>query len=661
MARQDIRINPAEKLFEAFMDFSGGLNTEITNEKLEENEFPVMLNVDLSGRSSARLRYGRKLIANRHGAKAQGIFFYYRDGEAYPDTILALDGRLFVKPHDATEFSLVPTRDLNNNPFDFQTTRTVEAVQYRSTMYIATGTRLVELEHDGDWKAKVVEPYTPTVMEAIYIGTNGLADNPDSYIQDGVSVTNNVEAIGIKPQYRTAAVNVPITMTAYINRPSGYTDSVDYKWEYKKSSENSWTVSADFEEDEKAHEFAFDTATNYDIRVTVRKNGDTADPELPQTYVMTGYEVKAVEDRTGVHPVTGIHTCNRIVLHWDRILLYGDTHNPFQMYVSDLQNARYFPVSNTINFDTGKQEAITAAVRFQNMLVVFTKTTIQTLLGKSTDDYERYQIHDGIGCVAGWSARVVGNNVLFLSHEGVHALRPNPYRLDTMNVKRVDEQVKSEMPTDENACAVVTDSQYWLCFPDRKEIYRLYYETGVWVKDKSNNLDIVQFLLYGEDVYNITSKGNLYQHDTTTFTDAGLDYEMVVETKLHDLSASFNNKKLRRLYVLARHYPTHSTELYVTVQADSSIVLSPESGEVILHENGSVQWIERTEPNFHYYTGTILGAWIMGTSAFGDLTLSVQRANIRGKCRRVKVQFRGGKGQPIEIFGFGLEFKMKKI
>src|SRR5690606_31283048 len=199
--------------------------------------------------------------------------------------------------------SQVTINDLNNNPFQFQTTRTVEAIQYRKTMFIATGTKLVELEYDNGWKAKVVEPYTPTVMEAIYIGTNGLADDPDSYIQDGVSATNNVEAIGIKPQYRTAAVNVPITMTAYINRPSGYSGTVDYKWEYKKSSENSWTVSTDFKENEKSHEMTFDTATNYDIRVTVRKHDDDADPELPQIYVMTSYEVKAVEDRTSVHPV----------------------------------------------------------------------------------------------------------------------------------------------------------------------------------------------------------------------------------------------------------------------------------------------------------------------------------------------------------------------
>lgn len=660
MARQNIKHNPAEKLFEAYMDFSGGLNTEITNEKLAENEFPVMLNVDLSGRSSARLRYGRRRVATRSG-KAQGAFFYYREGMDYPDIVLASDGKLYVKEHDKTSFSQVTIKKGSNN-FTFQTTRTVEAIQYRKTMFIASGSGLIELEYkDNSWQAKVVEPYTPTVMEAIYIGTNGLADDPDAYIQDGVSVTDNVEAIGIKPEYRTAAKNVPIKMTAYINKPSGFSGTVQYRWEYRRSSETTWTVGKEFTDNYKTHEFTFDTATSYDIRVTVRKKGDTKDPEAPQMYVLTGYEVKPVEDRTNVLPVNGIHTCNKILLHWDRVLLYGDTINPYQMYISDLQNARYFPVSNTINFDTGKQEPITAAVRFQNMLVVFTKTTVQTLLGKSTDDYERYQIHDGIGCIAGWSAKVVGNNVYFLSHEGVHALRPNPYRLDTMNVRRIDEQVKSEMPFDDDACAVVTDSMYWLAFPKRKLIYRFYYEYGVWAKDQSDALDIMQFLLYGEDVYNLTTQGIIYQHDPTYYKDGDVVYDLEIESKLLDLSASFNNKKLRNLYVLARHFPTHSTYLYTTVQADSAIVLTPHSGEVVTKEDGTVEWVEKTEPNFSYYTGTILGAWIMGTSAFGDLTLSVQRARIRGKCRRVKVHFRAPGGQPVEIFGFGIEFKMKKV
>jgi hypothetical protein len=330
------------------------------------------------------------------------------------------------------------------------------------------------------------------------------------------------------------------------------------------------------------------------------------------------------------------------------------------MYISDLSNPRYYPVSNTITFDTGKQEPITAAVRFQNMLVVFTKTTIQTLVGKSGDDYQRFQIHDGIGCIAGRTAQVVGNNIYFLSHEGIQALKPNPYRLETMNVARIDQSVKSEMPTDEDACAIVTDSMYWICFPQKKTIYRYYYESGVWSKDATNKLDIVQFLLYGEDAYNLTVNGNLYMHDYDVYTDAGELYDMVIETKALDLSASFNYKKLKKLYALAKHYNSHNVDFYVTIQADSAVILTPDSGQAVIDENGYVVWQTTTTPNFQFYAGTTFGTWLMGKSPFGEVNISVQKTAIRGKCRRVRFHIRGGNGNQCEFFGFGLEFRLTK-
>jgi hypothetical protein len=658
--RQNIQVNPAQKVFEAFMDFSGGLNTEVSNEKLRENEYSKLLNADLSGKSSARLRYGRSSVVSQLGV-AQGIFFYYRKGMDYPDTIEAVGGRLYVREGLGSILTEIPMLD-GTVAFTFQATLPIEAVQYKETLFIATGTKLVELTYTTGWDAKVVVPYIPTVMEAIYIGTNGLADNPDAYIQDGVSSSGLVEAIGIKPEYRTAAKNVPITMTAYINVPSGYTGTIDYRWERRKSSETTWVEALAWTTDAKSHDFSFDTATEYDIRVSARKTADTNPPDPIQQYVLTSYEVKAVEDRTSVSPVDALSKCRKILLHWDRILLYDDGTYSYQMYISDLQNGRYFPVSNTINFDIGKQEPITTAIRFQDMLVVFTKTTIQTLVGKSVETYARYQIHDIIGCIAGWSAKVVGNNIYFLSHEGVHALKPNPYRLETMNVARIDGNIKSSVPYDEDACAVVHDSMYWLAFPQQKEIYRYYYETGAWAKDSSARLDIKQFLLYGEDVYNMTSDGYILQHDPTIFTDAGTFYEMDVESKLLDLSASFNQKKLKRFYMLAKHYTTHNVDLKVTIQADAAIVLTPHSGYTEVQADGSVVWVSVTEPNFKFYTGTSFGAWIVGSSAFGNVDLSVQKASIRGKCRRVKVRFQGGgDGKSCEVFGFGLEFKMKKV
>lgn len=659
--RQDIQPDSSKKVFEAFMDFSGGYNSEITNENLKNNEYPVLLNTDLAGRGSARLRSGRTSLVTQAG-KAQGTFFYYRDGQPYPDTILAIAGRLYVKTNGtniSTEISILDVA----TPFTFQATMTIEAVQYKNTMFIATGTKLVELTYDvptTSWKANVVVPYTVSSMEAIYIGTNGLASNPDAYIQDGAGATPNVEALGIKPALRIAAVNIPVNMTAFINTATGHSGTYDYKWEVKRTIDVAFVVDKDFTAGEKTHSFKFSSPGGYDIRMTVRKTGDATAPASSQIFLLSGYQVRPTNDVSATSPADAIQRCRKILLHWDRILLYGDDKYPFQMYISDLQNPRYFPISNTINFDVGKREAITTAVRFQDMLVVFTKTTVQTLVGKSVEDYRRFQIHDGIGCIAGWSAKVVGNNIYFLSHEGIHALKPNPYRIETMNVARIDGQVKSEMPVDEDACAAVNNAMYWICFPQEKIVYRYYYEAGVWAKDVSDNLDIMQFLVYGEDVYNLTTNGKLLKQEEGIYTDAGALYDMIVETKSLDLSSSFNYKKLKKLYTLGRHYDEHSVSFYVTVYADSALALTPETGQAVIDGEGFVTWQTKTEHNLHFYTGTTFGTWIMGLSPFGNVATSVQKASIRGKCRRVKLRYQAGQGKACELFGFGLEFKMKK-
>jgi hypothetical protein len=271
-------------------------------------------------------------------------------------------------------------------------------------------------------------------------------------------------------------------------------------------------------------------------------------------------------------------------------------------------------------------------------------------------------IHDGLGCVAGRSAVVVGNNVLFLSHDGVYALKPNPYRLETMNVGRIDQSVQREIdPTQTDACAVVHDSQYWLCFPSKKEIYRYYFERKVWTKDASTKLNIAQFLLSADDVFNMTTDGYVYKHDRNVFTDAGVPYDMIIESKFYDLSASFNNKKLKRLYILARHEKDYDVNMYVTVKADSALAITPDSGTIDEDDVNGWSWKVVTAPNFEFLRGTTFGTWIVGDSPFGDVELSVQRASVRGKCRRVKFTVRTSSTEPCEMYGFAFQFKLKKI
>lgn len=664
MARQNIRPNPAEKLFEAYVDFSGGLNSEISNERLRDNEFPVMENVDLASRGSAKKRSGRREIITSYPyttENAQGIFFYYRQGQPYPDMIVAVNGKLYVKEHDKTTMSEVVIRDTENNNavFTFQKTLPVEAVQYREYLIIATGTKLCELTYkDNAWSAQIVVPYKPTNMEAIWIGTNALSPDPSSYASDGVSTA--LEVAAIVPNKRKGNVNQPTKFTAYINKPSSIT-SVDYKWEYRKTGTTEWKEGRDFTAQAAGKEWEFtpDEIAPYDIKVTVRETGKTETKEL----TLTRYDVQPVEDKQANEPKPSdaIHSCRKILLHWDRILLAGDSKHPYQMYISELENHRYFPTANTINFDTGKQEPITALVKFRGLLVVFTRTSIQTLSGKDVSTYSRNLVHDEIGCIAGRTAKVVGNNIMFLSHEGIFMIKPNQLILEAMNVQRVDYNIKSDIPLDRDACAVVSDGQYFICFPQHKTIYRLYYESGAWVKDVSNKLDIVEFLTYGEDVYNLTSTGRVYMHDKEVFTDAGETYRMYIESKFLDFSASFNLKRVRRLYIMAKNYTHWNVGLKVTVQADAAIVLTPEVGKAVVNpETHYVEWVSVVEPNVTFDVGTTLGMWEMGHSRFGDTPLSVHRSNIRGKARRVKVAFEEESPNVCEIYGFGIEFKLKK-
>ena len=211
-----MNVNPAQKHLHIYQDFHGGMNTVDAPEKILDNECQDLVNIELGERGSLKRRHGmiNFLDAPNEEGEAQGFFRYFKeDGEFH--YIVAKNGKLFKNGE------YLEIEGLENG---FQTERKIEAVQYKGIMYIATGTRLVQ--YDGD-VAKVVEPYKPRPLEALYVGTNGLADNPDDFMQDGESEHLRVDGVTFNNRY--GIVNEPIRLTAYISKPPG-TD-VEYKFE----------------------------------------------------------------------------------------------------------------------------------------------------------------------------------------------------------------------------------------------------------------------------------------------------------------------------------------------------------------------------------------------------------------------------------------------
>jgi hypothetical protein len=536
---------------------------------------------------------------------------------------------------------------------------------YKGIMYVATGTKLTQItwtQADG-WKSQTITPYAPTVMEAIYIGTNAFAANPDNYIADGTSTTLSVA--GIKPSVRTGMVNTKMTMTAFINKPSGVT-SVDYKWEYQKSTDGTtWALGRDWTKEDgslnaKAWDFTPDTAITYNIRVTIR---DDANQATTYSYIMSAFVVNATQDSmvNNPLPVSGIQRCRKVLAYYDRLILSGDDSNPYQIYITDLTNPLYAPTTNTISFDTGKLEPITSIVQFRDMLIIFTASTIQTLTGHTTATYARALIQDGIGCVAPRSAIVTGNTVTFLSSQGIMQLKPNPFLIEVLNVNRVDMQVRTEIlnAISSDACAFLYNSQYWICFPSSQQMFRLYLEAGmVWTRDFSPKIIMTDCVIYGSNIWELGSDGKIYLQDTTRYDDDGYNFVMTATGKFYDLGSSFNWKKLKRIYFIARHFGK-DVNIAVTVQADSNVALSPEDGSASVVDGQSV-WTVTTTPNFKFYAGTAIGSWVLGTQSLGNQEVSVLKSTIHGKARRVQVSFTHSDNTPCEVFGFGIEFREKQ-
>jgi len=781
MARQNINVNPAVREFEAYMDFSGGINSEISNERVADNEFLQMVNVELSSRGSVKKRTGYEFVANVPSAEVtpmnvQGMFFYYRKNQPHPDIIFAREGRLYVKQFSNT--SQTATQIEITGLSVFQKERIVEGVQFFDKLYVATGTDIVVVEfiYDevnpllGYWTAKKITPYEPIAQELKFIGTNsllGFAMNNTNLTSGTLASDFDAKGIVFKrlqtdEVMRNGLKGDDITVSGYVKHRVPYTgynpDNNTYNFYYRKtdttetrtetvvvttSSQSVFTLPANESYEPNTNSLAvfvnnteillgsgftetssttftvnsavvagtnvrymwkpswyrvpYNNGTNilnpyvdttkyartesvgadysyfnfrplqtgtYDIKFEVTFYNEAVSPSVPykKEFVFNDFTVKYSLEKNDVYEQKdgGIRSCNRIRLHFNRLILFGDTAEPTQVYFSHLDNPAYFPAVNMFRFDTGKKEPVVTIERIQNYLTVFTKTTIHTITGTGVSDFAINLINDSVGCIAERSAVLTGNVVTFLSQEGVYVLKPANFKLDQLNVQRADTKLKSEIEKDINACGGSHDAQYFLCYPDDSDVYRFYYEQGAWVKDSSAQLNFVQFLSYSGNFYAVTADGKLLKKSETVYKDNEASYDMIVETKYFDLSKSFNFKKLKKLYMLARGYDQYDAEFEVKVFADSAIVLDPQTGYASINQNDYVVWNTTTAPNVEIHQASLLGEWVLGEDVLGGQTLSVSKTRIRGKCRRVKLQIVNSQDSEVEIFGLGLEFKLKK-
>lgn len=487
---------------------------------------------------------------DEYTGEALGEKFPYRVGmltnETVMETVTAIGGKFFINGKE---------KEVLGNP-PIQSDRIMEAVNYGTSLFIASGSGL--LEYNGSTIAKVT-PYQPTPLETLYIGTNGLIPN---YYETSDIEQSLVRVHQINFSKRYGTTNEPITISVGVRKP-GNAD-IEYKFERRnvRDKEDYWETIRDWNRSNSTT-FTTNIAGEYQFRISVRKVGE--EPVLDE-YTIPKYIIRpTAEDDIPIDAST-IHTCNRILLHWDRLILYGDTAKQDVIYISDVFNPYYFPINNTLIFENPRRERITNITKYRNSLVVFTPSSIQALYGTNPDDYERIMLNSSIGCIADRSVKVVKNNIIFLSYEGIGLLKAVGTSESRFNVDFIDEKIKNLVGYDSDAVAYVRDNQYCIVYPRSKMQLRYYYEWGVWTLDRSESLDFTDAIVEDGKLFALGSNGRIIM-DSHDYEDEGNPYDMVIGTKLYDFDEPYSPKKIRQVQIMVDSL-LEDTELNVDVYVD---------------------------------------------------------------------------------------------
>ena len=613
MARSKYYTQPWEKNLDEYQNFSGGINTTAAQDLMGDHELTLAVNVSLDERGSVTRRTGMIPYTDSVSVEgaAQGFFRFYKTSAQFEE-LIAIGGKIEVAG---------VVKEIEGLPDGFQTERQIEAVQYYDKMYFATGTKL--LEYDGE-VLKVVEPYAPKPLEALYIGTNGLAENPNQFLDHGTGSTLQITGVTFSSRY--GVMNEPFTITAYHSKK--VETEVEYQFEYRYPfmEDGKYHLGQDWG-DENAWTFIAEGEGDMQFRINAREKGLTV---ASAQYLVPTYTIKPAPDPDDIEPdFGGIHTCNHILVHWDRLILHGDTTNFNMMHVSHLKNPNYFPVPNNLVFETSKNEPLTAIVRFRDHLVAFTDSSIQALFGKGPMDYRRVVLNTSVGCIAPKSAVVMDNYVTFLSADGIYYLKSVGYVDDKANVARLDINIANQVPKDRNACAVMYEDQYHIVFPDSNTRFRYYKALRAWVKDDSPSLDISALTVHGVDLYGQRTNGDVVEFKDNTYSDLGHVYDSIIETKYFDFGQPYHRKKLKEMQLtVSSTEKDHAADLKLFIDGTNNVT------DIITHK-------VKFEPTEAY-------------------DMFVSKVKITGSCLRAKVQIKHTIAEYIQFVGMAFVLKVKK-
>jgi hypothetical protein len=416
----------------------------------------------------------------------------------------------------------------------FQNYQNIEGATYNNTLYLATGTRLVEVYPDSNGKL-LAFVLTPKLLNSIVlsnIGFNYVSPYPELCME--TETNQAITSIGaVIPLYSNLNgvkefVLKPI-MTIAANE-----ELQEYYFRWEKFKDGRWVTVKRFKDNfystlskdgnvykEKTYKLDFsylivNDADEFKYRVSFSKSFEIK--QTPTSNIQTEYVSEELFDLNGnffldykIDKISGnyfgqattvlydvdlkpnqlfkvIHTCKRVHGDGNKFLFYEDSFNSGEWFKTVIDNPNYITLRGGLSFKTNKNEALVKVISFAGYLIAFANSTsvggsIHLVLGNGDDvesdqfysPYRRKTISPNVSCDNPNTVQVAENLLFFKHFNTVYFIQAGELDQDKVNLYSANDKIKFKskyftIPWEDNNCISEITEDYYALMWPEKNI-----------------------------------------------------------------------------------------------------------------------------------------------------------------------------------------------
>lgn len=549
MARLNMPDSPMRLTF-TLNDFSGGLVNNVNDAKMKDSESPDMLNMQFRNDGLIQKRPG---LVHVHTCKERTNISDCIPFEFQPNEFVYIyrtPYQLYYESHEGKQIVIweSPVTTLPPPHTDYLGVKICH-VHFMNTLMFTDGQNLYKFKFDEE----TGEPRTYKIVAP-----------PEEFTPNPAPALTGETKENLIGNFK------------YLHWD--FEPGIDYRDEtYTQQDENGYAYYLD-EEGNRVYQSNFMKWDN----------------SLPGGFLYeTWYEPCEYELEDGYKGINLIPPPARLIeVHKDRLYVAGSDYDRNMVWVSDILNPLYFPVSTALSTPPN-DDYITALHNYNDTLIIGRRDTIFSLFGNTnrnttSDMYVLTELNCHTGMANQYSVNKVFHMLFYVGSDGnFYKLHPPSTTSDSFYTTQLNTKIDITLPPFnlEVSCATLSCSEF-----DAKEglwyiqlgDHTLVYNYSLMAWTRYNNVNALKFFVVNGKVQYINTFGSIYQMPSKDANQDYFDdvYESVIDRVIKipinaywssrnmDMGQPARVKQFRDTYVTSESFEDYPTVVNVKYEVD---------------------------------------------------------------------------------------------